>query len=147
MEARAGSECGECRKSRIRIYKARGSMTVEMSFLMPIILFLIMGCILAVFYYHDKNILSGASYETAVVGSTKAREKDGVEEGELEELFRQRVGKKCILFSEAQVAVSVRKTEIEVAASASRLGMQVSVSKKAAVTDPEKYIRDWRRLK
>ena len=34
--------------------KLSGSMTVEMSFLMPMILFLIMGCILAVFYYHDK---------------------------------------------------------------------------------------------
>lgn len=49
-------------------YKVQGSMTVEMSFLMPIILFLIMGCILSVFYYHDKIILSGAAYETAVVG-------------------------------------------------------------------------------
>lgn len=77
----------------MRVGNVRGSMTVEMSFLMPMILFLIMGCILAVFYYHDKNILSGAAYETAVVGSTKAREKDGVEEGELEQLFRQRVGK------------------------------------------------------
>ena len=56
-------------------------MTVEMSFLMPMILFLIMGCILAVFYYHDKNILGAAAYETAVVGRTKARENDGVETG------------------------------------------------------------------
>ena len=64
----------------------QGSMTVETSFLMPTILFLIMGCILAVFYYHDKNILSGAAYETAVVGSAKAREKDGVAEEELEQL-------------------------------------------------------------
>ena len=63
-------------------YKVQASMTVEMSFLMPMILFLIMGCILAVFYYHDKNILSGAAYETAVVGSTKAREKEGIKEGE-----------------------------------------------------------------
>ena len=57
-----------------------GSMTIEMSFLMPIILFLIMNCILVVFYYHDKNVLAGAAYETAVVGSTKAREKEGVKE-------------------------------------------------------------------
>ncbi|MBP3469913.1 MAG: pilus assembly protein, partial [Lachnospiraceae bacterium] len=49
-----------------------------MSFLMPMILFLILSCILAVFYYHDKNIISGAAYETAVVGSTKAREREGV---------------------------------------------------------------------
>ena len=60
-----------------------GSFTVEMSLLMPIILFLVMGCVLACFYYHDKNIIAGAAYETAVVGSTKAREKDGIQEAEL----------------------------------------------------------------
>ena len=101
--------------------RAQGSMTVEMSFLMPMVLFLIMGCILAVFYYHDKNILSGAAYETAVAGSTKAREKGGVTKEELE--------------------------QIEVTAAASGKGMKVSVSKRAAVTDPEKYIRNMRRLK
>lgn len=127
--------------------RVRGSMTVEMSFLMPMILFLIMGCILAVFYYHDKNILSGAAYETAVAGSTKARAKDGVKEGELEQLFQERIKGKCILFSGVQAAVSVGEDEIEVTAAASRRGMKVSVSKRAAVTEPEKYIRNMRRLK
>ena len=75
-----------------------GSFTVEMSLLMPMILFLVMGCVLACFYYHDKNIIAGAAYETAVVGSTKAREKDGIQEAELKALFQERVGKKCILF-------------------------------------------------
>ncbi len=125
----------------------RGSMTVEASFLMPMIMFLIMGCILAVFYYHDKNILSGAAYETAVVGSTKARETGGVTEGELEQLFRERVKGKCIMFSNVRAAVSVGKDEIEVTAAADRRSMKVSVTKRAAVTEPEKYIRNMRRLK
>lgn len=51
--------------------------TVEMSFLMPIIMLLVMSSIYAFFYYHDKNIIAGAAYETAVVGSNKAREKTG----------------------------------------------------------------------
>lgn len=127
--------------------RARGSMTVEMSFLMPMILFLIMGCILAVFYYHDKNILSGAAYETAVAGSTKAREKGGVTKEELEQLLQDRVRGKCILFSRVQAAATVGKDEIEVTAAASGKGMKVSVSKRAVVTDPEKYIRNMRRLK
>lgn len=122
-------------------------MTVEMSFLMPVILLLIMGCILAVFYYHDKNILSGAAYETVVVGSTKAREKDGIKEGELEMLFYQRAKDKCIMFSHPQVSVEIEKEEIEVNASATRKYMKVSVMKRAAITDPEKKIRDLRRLK
>ena len=51
--------------------------TVEMSFLTPIIMLLVMSSIYAFFYYHDKNIIAGAAYETAVVGSNKAREKPG----------------------------------------------------------------------
>ena len=90
-------------------YMVRGSMTVEMSVLMPMILFLIMGCILAVFYFHDKNILSGTAYETAVVGSTKARDKNGVKPGELEALFHQRVKDKCILLTRTQVSVQIEK--------------------------------------
>ena len=35
-----------------------GSLTVEMSLLMPLILLLLMSSILAVFYFHDKNILA-----------------------------------------------------------------------------------------
>lgn len=140
---------GRC--GRIKEYEPvstlKGSITVEMSFLMPVILFLIMGCILAVFYYHDKNILSGVAYETAVVGSTKTREKDGVKEGELESLFYQRAGNKCILFARPLALVKVSEEEIEVTASASRKYMKVSIVKRAAVTDPEKKIRNLRRLK
>jgi TadE-like protein. len=128
-------------------YKVQASMTVEMSFLMPMILFLIMGCIFAVFYYHDKNILSGAAYETAIVGSTKAREKEGIKEGELETLFYQRAKDKCIMFVNLQVSVKAGKDEIEVVAGASRKYMKISVAKRAAVTEPEKKIRDLRRIK
>ena len=108
-----------------------GSFTVEMSLLMPMILFLVMGCVLACFYYHDKNIIAGAAYETAVVGSTKAREKDGIQEAELKALFQERVGKKCILFP----------------AVAKRRKMSLAVESRAAVTEPERYIRDIRRIK
>ncbi len=127
--------------------KLKGSMTVEMSFLMPMIMFLIMGCILAVFYYHDKNVLSGAAYETAVAGSTRMRERDGIDEGELEALYAERTEGKCILFAGSSAQVSVGEKEIVVEATAQKGRFMLSVLKKAAVTDPEKYIRDRRRMK
>lgn len=127
--------------------KLKGSMTVEMSFLMPMIMFLVMGCILAVFYYHDKNVLSGAAYETAVAGSTRMRERDGIDEGELEALYAERTEGKCILFAGSSAQVSVGEKEIVVEATAQKGRFMLSVLKKAAVTDPEKYIRDRRRMK
>ncbi len=125
----------------------RGSMTVEMSFLMPILLMLIMSCIFATFYFHDKNILAGAAYETAVVGSTKMREKDKIADSELKELFRERVGRKCILFAGSSAEIAIGKKDICVTASARKGRFAVSVMKKAAVTEPEEYIRNLRRLK
>lgn len=125
----------------------KGSMTVEMSFLMPIILLLIMSSILAAFYFHDKNVLAGAAYETAVVGSTKVREADKVTGGELEALFRERAGGKCILFAGSSARASINKKEIRIRASAHKGRFGLSVEKKAAVTEPEDYIRDIRKTK
>ena len=54
---------------------------------------------------------------------------------------------RCILASNAQANVKVRKDEIEVNAIASYGQMKISVVTKAAVTEPEKHIRDMQRLK
>lgn len=40
---------------------------------------------------------------------TKVREKDGISESELNALFKERVGRKCILFSRIRVQSSVGK--------------------------------------
>lgn len=124
----------------------KGSLTVEMSFIMPMVLLLVMQCILAAFYYHDKNIIAGAAYETAVAGSVKAREKNGIKEGELNALFEERIGGKCILFPGAEAKTAVSETEITVTAHTSVRRMKLSVVKKARITEPEKYIRDLRRI-
>ena len=140
----------KCMK-QTKIYRKKnyknGSFTVEMSFLMPMILFLIMGCVLACFYYHDKNIIAGVVYETAVVGSTKAREKEGISESDLNTLFQERTGRKCILFSGIRVTSSVEEEEIKVSATAKRKRIAFTVKSSAAVTHPEKHIRDIRRIK
>lgn len=125
---------------------ARGSMTVEMSFLMPMILLMIMSGILASFYFHDKNIIAGAAYETAVVGSTKMREEKGVTTAELQALYQERIGGKCILFPESKARISLAEEEISVEAEGKRGRFGVSVSKKAAVTKPEEHIRNLRRI-
>lgn len=127
--------------------------TVEMSFLMPVIMLLVMSSIYVFFYYHDKNIISGAAYETAVVGSNKAREKttertgDGPDTAELESLFQNRVKGKCILLSGIQGQVSVMDDEICVQAQASWKRLRLSVEKRAAVTEPEQKLRDIKKIK
>ena len=129
--------------------------TVEMSFLMPIIMLLVMSSIYAFFYYHDKNIIAGAAYETAVVGSNKAREKPDsqTESGDrsgtdvAETLFQSRVNGKCILLSTIQGQVTVGGDEVCVRAQGTWRKMKVSVEKRAVITEPEKKLRDIKKIK
>ena len=65
----------------------QGSLTVEAACLMPLVGLILVSSILLYFYFHDKNIISSCAYETAVVGSTKAREKEGVEASLLNQAF------------------------------------------------------------
>lgn len=124
----------------------KAAMTIEMSILVPIILFIIMGLIVSVFYHHDKNILNGAAYETAVVGSIKFRENEEISEAELIDFCRERVKGKCIFLTSHKVDVSIQEEEILVEISAKKKNFSVSVVKKAAITEPERKIRDIRRF-
>lgn len=131
-------------KSRRRL---DGSFTVEMSVIVPLILFLILECILVFFYYHDKNILAGAAYETAVAGSTKAREENGTDASELEAMFQERIRGKCILFSGGRASVKITEDAVTVQVRAEQRGMKINLACKAAVTVPERKIRAENRLR
>lgn len=122
------------------------SFTIEMSFLIPIILFVFMEIVLCVFYFHDKNVLNSVAYEAAVVGSSKLRTKDGISEEELNTFLKDRIRGKCVLFSSCQISTSMQEEEVLVEIHARKKGYTVSIEKKAKVTDPEKRIRDRRRL-
>lgn len=114
---------------------------MEMACLLPVVMMVLVISVLGLFYFHDKNLLSACAYETAVVGSTRAREEGGVEEGILQQLFQERIRGKCILFGEITADIAVGKEEITVKAIASRKQMKVSVLQKARVTQPENWIR------
>ena len=117
--------------------KYQGSLTVEAAYLMPVIGMILAVSILALFYFHDKNIISSCAYETAVVGSTKAREKDGVSPDILIRAFQERIHGKCILFPDAAVEVQVKENLILVHAYSRRKGMTVSAEHRMKVTDRE----------
>ena len=93
--------------------------------------------------YADDSVSDYGMYSGSIL-STKARDKNGVKPGELEALFHQRVKDKCILLTRTQVSVQIEKDEIEVIAGGSRRNIKVSVIRRAAITEPEKKIRNQR---
>lgn len=131
---------GRMREKMYKMRKYRASTIVEMAYLMPVVLMVWMLVIFALFYYHDKNILSGAAYETAVVGSELAHEEE-VQEGRVIQYFQGRIKGKMLFFRGAYVEVQSSDDRIQIKASASAKGLRVSVERSAAVTEPEEEIR------
>lgn len=119
----------------------KASTIVEMAYLMPVILFMWMLVIFALFYYHDKNILAGAAYETAVVGSELAHEETEISEEMLTEYFQERIHGKLLFFGRASVEVQGGQEEVHVKATASSKGLKLDIGRSAAVTIPEEEIR------
>lgn len=126
--------------------RMKASLTIEMSLLIPLILSIFMGIILSVFYQYDKNILHGAAYETAAAGSLMMREKEEVTETELEALCRERLKGKLIFLTSVGINIGIEEEEIVVTLSARKGRYRALIEKRAAVTEPEKKIRDVRRL-
>ena len=121
--------------------KLKGSTVIEMAYLMPVVLLCWMAVIFALFYYHDKNIIGGAAYETAIVGSEEWRWQKEIEDGKMEQYFQKRIENKLIFFDTVSVETAVVKDEFEVTAGAQKRKMRVSVKRSAALTVPEEKIR------
>ena len=121
--------------------RLKGSFTIEASVIVPVILMMFIVVVYTIFYYHDKSILGGAAYETAVVGTDRI----GYGEEELETYFRKRIRGKLIFFSGVQQSISVEEEKISVECTAVRKGMRVCAKASARRTEPEKYIRNIRK--
>ena len=130
----------------MKVKRLNAVMTIEMAIIIPLVLFMVMGLILTIFYFHDKNILNGAASETAVVGSARLRDSEEVDEEDLENFCRERIQGKCIFLVSHRIDVSVSDTEVVVEVTAAKRDFSIFVIKKAVVTEPERKIRNMRRL-
>lgn len=131
------------KKSKIKRVKRRksvsGVITVEMSYLMPIVLLIFAMTVHTVFYYHDKNILIGAAAETAVVGAQMERKPN--ETVDLNGFFSERISGKLILFSGASVTIEDSGKWVQVEARAENGKRKLQIVQRAVVIEPEKNIR------
>lgn len=117
-------------------------ITVEMSFLFPVILGILSLLFHTIFYYHDKNILIGTAAETAVIGAQLERKPNQRGEVDLTEVYRQRIHGKLILFPEAMAVCEITNIKVTVTIKAVWKKMELEVEQSAPLLHPERIIRD-----
>lgn len=121
-----------------------GSITVEMSYILPVIILLFVLTINTVFYFHDKNILIGGAAETAVLGAQMERQQG--EKADLQRFFTERISGKLILLRLTGIEIKSEKKWFKVTVCAQKGKMQLCAEQKAAIAKPEKKIREKRKL-
>ena len=122
--------------------KLRGSLTIELAYVFPLIL-LVFGVLLHVlFYYHDKNILLGAAHETAAYGASL----EEIQEAELEDYFTARLRERLLLFEQLEKKVELHAKKVTVTCCAKKNMMSLGIECSVNRTEPEDYIRSVRKL-
>lgn len=129
------------RGRKVLRYGLRGVITVEMSYILPIVLGIIAMIIYTVFYFHDKNIIVGAAAETAVLGAQLERRPDEEGKKDMRQFYQQRISGKLILFPGTSAEVEVSEKEVTVTAAAERGRMKLAVKQQAPILEPEEKIR------
>ncbi len=120
----------------------KGSFTIEAAVIVPLILFIFGVLMHILFYWHDKNILFSTAHETATLGSSRIE----MAEIELEYYFFSRIEGKLLLFERVECMTEITEDKVSVTVDGSKGRMTTKATYDMARTNPEKYIRDVRKL-
>ena len=120
----------------------KGSFTIEASVIVPLILLVFVVSINGLFYYHDRSVIGAVAYETVTIGS----ERREWSKEDLETYFQERIGGRTLLFTDVAGQVEITDNEVSLVCEAKRNYMSVTVRRIMRKTEPEKYIRNIRKI-
>jgi Flp pilus assembly protein TadG len=129
-----------------RMKTLKGSATIEMAYIAPMTLLMIMVIITIVFYFYDKNVIIGGAMETATIAAQLERQEKEDIEMEIQGIFEERVRNKLIMFTNAQVQVEKSSRQVTVYVTASKGPRVISVTQRAEIPTPEEKIRSKNRI-
>ena len=121
--------------------EVKGSATIEMAYIAPMTLLIIMTIITIVFYFFDKNILISGAMETATIGAQMERQEKVDVAMSLEEVFDERVAGKLIMFRDYDVSVEQSRKRVTVYVRSSKGPREIVVEQTAEILKPEGRIR------
>lgn len=119
----------------------KGSTTIELALMMPILLLVITGVIHTGFYYHDKSVIYGKVYELGAIGKQQVRTEGALDKERLIDHFHQITNEKLLIFTEVECQIEEQGDGIRVSVRAERGFMSISIERAYMYMHPEDLIR------
>lgn len=121
--------------------KYKAVYTVEIAFIMPVIILLLSGVILTGFYFHDKNVLYGKIYEMGSISRQEYRSPEGIDTGKLELVLSESCQNKLLLFTDVSCSIVEDSNGVLITGEMKSRGRKVTSSKYFTLNDVENSIR------
>lgn len=121
--------------------KYKAIYTVEIAFIMPVIILLLSGVVLSGFYFHDKNVLYGKIYEMGNIARQEYRMPEDLDLGKLESALTESFGQKLLLFEQVICTVEEENDGILITGEMEYQGKKLVSSQYFTFNDTEKNIR------
>lgn len=118
------------------------SITVEAALIVPVILFVFGVLLNLLFYYHDKNVVTAVSHDTASYGSYL----EEPNEANLKQYLATQLQGKLLLFQTVQSDIQVKENQIIVCCKTQKNGMLIEAECSVNRTEPQAYIRKLRKI-
>lgn len=121
----------------------KGSITIEISCMVPVFMLILYLSAMGAFYFYDKNVLTACAYEAVTTALVKEREEEPLE-AMIKEIFQERIRGKCLLFTHPNVEVSKDEVTAQIGVTVKKKKMKLDIEVMGYRIEPEKQIRKFK---
>ena len=121
----------------------KGSITIEISCMVPVFMLILYLSAMGAFYFYDKNVLTACAYEAVTTALVKEREEEPLE-AMIQEIFQERIRGKCLLFTHPNVEVSKDEVTAQIGVTVKKKKMKLDIEVMGYRIEPEKQIRKFK---
>ena len=127
--------------------KLKGSATVEVLYILPVVFLVFLVVTYLGFFFHDKTVLQGIVLEGVLIGASQYRGEDGINEEEILGFLQEKSSDRLLFFPTPQLDISVEEDEIIIDLSTEARGMKLEVIKRYPLEVAEEKLRKEARIK
>lgn len=120
----------------------KGSMTIEISYIMPVVFLVFVMTVLCTFYFHDKCILHGIAYEAGIIGSQNHKSSESISTEELATTMIENNKNKFVLFDSFDMNITENNEWLIVEVWAKTDRFSISTSRSIPLVNHEKTVRN-----
>lgn len=126
--------------------KLKASTTIELAYMMPVVLLVFTYIIYLSFYFHDKSILYSVLVDSTMIQKQQLRAQQPIEKTDLEQNIQKQLSKKLLFFKLKNLDIVITSKQITIKAVIEKNKLKILEKSQMRLEKPEDNIRTVNRI-